>query len=151
MNARMQRECVEAVHKMGGVVTYDKNLHSPPYPQWLWKRLGIDAYSNVIAVGFDLRKENSVADPPVTDESLKCIASLHRLESLDLSNTDVTDAGLIFLIDLSALRILNLSYTDVTDVGLEVLTSLASLEALDLEGTPTTPVGRKERSREGTD
>lgn len=135
MSAQVQRECVEVVHRLGGVVTYDKTLHYPPFPQWLWKYLGIDAYSHVIAVGYDLRDENGVTDPPVTDASLECVASFSKLESLDLSNTDVTDAGLIHLIDLSALRILNLSNTDVTDVGLSELTNLSSLQFLDLEGT----------------
>ena len=135
MDAEKQRECVGAIHKMGGVVTYDKALHNPPFPKWLWKHLGIDAFSHVIAVGFDLRVENGVTDPAVIDTSLKCVASLYKLESLDLSNTDVTDAGLFYLGDLSSLRILILSNTDITNDGLKHLANLSSLEVLDLEGT----------------
>ena len=141
LRAHRQRECVAAIFRLDGTFGYDETLHDPPFPSWLWRRLGVDSYSDVIEVDFGIRYRHGIVTPPVTDAMLKCVSRLSQLQSLDLSGTQVTDAGLAQLGSLSKLRILNLSNTNVTDVGLTHLVGLSSLRVLDLRGTSVSPEG----------
>lgn len=77
-----------------------------------------------------------MANPDVTDDILKAVATLKRLHELDLNTAQVTDAGLENLKGLTELDTLRLAQTSVTDAGFAgVLAKLPALRRIDLKGT----------------
>jgi hypothetical protein len=77
-----------------------------------------------------------MANPDVTDETLKRLAGQRRLKTLDLNGTQVTDQGLAVLAELSSLQTLRLRGTKITDAGLKTLfDALPELKQLDLQQT----------------
>jgi hypothetical protein len=77
-----------------------------------------------------------MANPDVTDETLRSLQGLKVLRELDLDDTQVTDAGLVLLKDLPALTTLHLARTRITDEGFRAaLLSKDSLMRVDLTGT----------------
>ncbi len=134
-SARVQREAVAAIKKAGGHVEYDWHENSrgdvwPPF--WFVDRIGIDYCLNVVYVGLLDDASSRV---------LVHVASLNRLQTLDLGSTTVSDAGLEHLERLRSLKTLNLSSTNITDVELRHLKGLTRLEALDLHWTRITDAG----------
>jgi hypothetical protein len=83
----------------------------------------------------------SLGNCPVTDDGLKNLPALPRLELLNLSQTRVTDAGLAHLARHTGLRHLLLARTAVTDTGLEHLKGLNQLEGLVVTRTNVTEAG----------
>jgi hypothetical protein len=77
----------------------------------------------------------------VTDAGLKELAGLKDLRALDLSHTQVKGAGLKELAGLKRLRALNLAYTKVPDAGLKALAGMKSLQWLSLHRTKVTAAG----------
>ena len=111
----------------------------------------VDGQHHLTLTGWD-RKDYSIlrfkpdvvvlqmANPDVTDESLKLLQEMKDLQELDLSGTQVTDAGLKILTDLPALSRLRLARTKVTDQGFrDILFAKESLMQLDLSGTQVSP------------
>ena len=128
IRAKQQREAVIWVLKNGGTVEYDyeyegqKFIHDsqPSAPKLLLDLLGVDYFSAVTRVEFN-NSQKQVSD--VTP-----LASLTKLEDLELSDTQVSD--LAPLADLTNLKKLRLSITQVSDV--RPLAGLANLETLML-------------------
>ena len=73
----------------------------------------------------------------LTDEGVRHLARVPRLERLDLSGTSITDRGLEVLRQLPALRSISLAGTRITDAGAAHLAHTAALEAVDLSWTNT--------------
>ncbi len=73
----------------------------------------------------------------LTDDGIRHLARLPRLEHLDLSGTALSDRGLQILRDLPALKTLSLSGTAVSDVGVANLAHCQHLEKVDLAWTRT--------------
>jgi hypothetical protein len=69
------------------------------------------------------------------------LASLTKLESLDVSLTPFNDEGMKGLAGLQQLRRLHLRDTLVTDAGLQSLSGLTNLEELDLSGAKISDAG----------
>jgi hypothetical protein len=108
----------------------------------------VDGQRHLTLTGWD-RKDYSIlrfvpdvvvlqmANPDVTDESLKSLQEMKSLQELDLSGTQVTDAGLKILAELPALAKLRVARTKITDQGFrDTLLTKDSLMQLDLSGTP---------------
>jgi hypothetical protein len=57
------------------------------------------------------------AGPVVTDEAVRSLQALPRLEALDVTGTGVTDAGWENLTGFPALRVLKLSRSKLTAAG----------------------------------
>jgi len=77
-----------------------------------------------------------MANPDVTDTTLRLLGGLDQLRELDLNNTQVTDAGLALLAQLPALQRLRLANTPITDAGFrQHLARSTRLRELDLRGT----------------
>jgi hypothetical protein len=73
----------------------------------------------------------------LTDEGIRHLARLSRLEHLDLSGTALTDRGLSILRDLPVLKTLSLAATAVSDEGVGNLAYARDLEKVDLMRTRT--------------
>jgi len=82
-----------------------------------------------------------LSDKKVTDETLKTLAGLTKVTSLNLRGTDVTSAGLAQLKSLKGLTHLHLEKTKVDDAGLKHLKELPNLVYLNLYGTGITNAG----------
>ncbi len=92
---------------------------------------------------WDVRRLN-VESTQVSDASLPAIATMPRLEELDLSRCGVTDVGLEALLGHKTLKTLWLTgNAAVTDKSLAILASLPRLELTDLSGTSITEDGWK--------
>jgi hypothetical protein len=77
-----------------------------------------------------------MANADVTDETLKHIQGMNRLQELDLNDTQVTDAGLKRIAQLPKLQRLRLRNTRITDAGFrESLMQLELLRNVDVTGT----------------
>lgn len=77
----------------------------------------------------------------LSDDGMKPLSSMTKLERLEISGTDVGDDGLLYLKN-SPLNYLNLSGTRVTDKGLETIGKfIPTLAGLDLNDTAVTSKG----------
>lgn len=79
----------------------------------------------------------------VSDEGVNNLATLTKLEELDLSGGHITDASMKVIGRFSSLRELGLSSTDITDAGLMHLKNLRDLTTLHIDGSATTDDGLK--------
>ena len=66
----------------------------------------------------------------ITDKGLKEVAKLQNLESLHFNGTPITDAGLKELAKLQNLKGLSLEDTKITDAGLKEVAKLQKLKSL---------------------
>jgi hypothetical protein len=78
-----------------------------------------------------------MANPDVTDETLKLLSGFKLLKELDLNDTTVTDAGLAELRKCPRLESVRLKNTKITDTGFRAhLLDLDSLKEVDVRQTP---------------
>ncbi len=70
----------------------------------------------------------------VSDDGLKQVVPLSRLDALHLEKTSVSDAGMKQLATMQSLRTLDVSQTKMTKSGLKELARLKKLQVLSLEG-----------------
>jgi Leucine Rich repeat len=141
--AKVQRDSVAAIERVGGQVMYDwewKNgefigNEEPWAPNWLVDRIGVDYFGHVVRVSIDVfdvymmnldekRRFDAALVPPYErriDVALVQVGRLRRLEELDLNGLEVTDAGLAHLGGLTSLHTLVLRSTKVTDAGVKEL------------------------------
>ena len=123
--ATEQRDAVNAILRLGGIVRYDfesAGSTEPSAPVWLRRLIGEDYFRRVDSVNLN--------DLPVTDDELALLRLLPALEKVEIrSCAKVSDKGLIHLRELSNLRRLDLQGTQITDDGLKYLTALPALTA----------------------
>jgi len=135
-SAQQQRAAVAAMLKSNpaAAVLYDYEVEddgglnqpgTPPGPEWLRERLGVDYVSDV--AGIDMFYP--------TDADLRCVVRFPRLERLHLERSiDLTDAGLVQLASLKHLKRLVLGEADqVTDAGLLQLAKLRNLRVVRMD------------------
>ncbi len=155
------------IKRAGGNVSYDweyadghaipNRMQSLPRPRWLVKRLGLDYFGFVTKVqsvspgnrdselesiaSLGRLEELQLGGFLVTDSSLRHLTGMVNLQILDLSSCDLTDQGLIHLRGLTSLKMLDLKRTWVTDAGLAHLKGLTNLQMLNLEETEVSDAG----------
>ena len=95
---------------------------------------------------WDIRRLN-LEGTDITDASIAAIASMNRLEELDLSTCEISNLGLEPLRGHRSLRKLWLTNTSVTEELTDLLATLPRLEEIELAGTVYTDKGRKELAR----
>lgn len=98
---------------------------------------GTDAILADVAAIADARAIDLSGSRAVSDAGIRLLASLEKLEHLDLSGTGVTDAGLAAIARMPRLRTLILRGTRVTDAGASVLARAEALERVELQWTAT--------------
>ena len=77
-----------------------------------------------------------MANADVTDDTLRHLSGLKRLQELDLNDTQISDGGLRVLAEFPSLRVLRLRGTKVTDQGFrDHLLGKESLLELDARET----------------
>jgi hypothetical protein len=77
----------------------------------------------------------NVSNMPVTDDDLRAVARLSKIEKLLLNKTDITGDGLTSLKALNNLRSLSLSGTKVNAAALERITNFKSLQEVFIWNT----------------
>jgi len=131
--ARDQKQAVEMIRDMGGMVLYqyqvdqfqssrvilvtdkttDLPFPRPPGPEWLRRIVGDEYFFTVASIYLD--------GPHFTDASLLVAGQLTDAKFLRLDNTQITDAGLVNVKGLTNLQMLSLGTTQVTEEGVKQL------------------------------
>jgi len=86
-------------------------------------------------------EELYLSSTKITDEGLEHLKALENLEVLYLDSTRITDDGLSHLKNLTRLRVLSVTDTAISDAGLQHLHAQQELENLSLGGSKTTLAG----------
>lgn len=82
-----------------------------------------------------------LSHPEIDDRIAPQLATLTRLQWLDLGGTQISDEGLEALGELGELRTLHLDHTRVTNRGLQHVGKLSGLEELSLQATDVVDEG----------
>ena len=141
-SAKIQRQAVEVINKVGGV-QYDwqwshgsSATRSGPWaPKWLVEAAGVDFFSNVTVV--------EITGHETTDLEMRHIGNLTKLEKLRLYDVRASAPELARLRGLSELRMVVMIGPGVTDIALEALRGHTRLESVDFINTGITDAGLK--------
>lgn len=91
----------------------------------------------MVDLATNLGQKRASNQPKATDSTLRDLASLTSIETLELGNNrDVTDAGLVHLEPLKSLTTVYLYKTGIRGPGLVHLADLPNLESISLSYTP---------------
>ena len=94
----------------------------------------LTALSNLVSVTID-----DAATGNLTDDDLRWLAKLPRLESLELHGRNLTDAGIRHLAASPQLTSLSLAGNGFTDAGFAHLSDMHQLQTLSVHGNRLTP------------
>jgi hypothetical protein len=122
--ARVQRDAVAAIKRVGGLVGYNWRSAKPPGPDWVRRTLGPDFLDTATHVWL----QGEQCD----DESLRAACRLPWLEELIVVNTSVTDAAVEDIRHLTNLRSLDLRLNRITPRPLPHIAELSELRELKL-------------------
>jgi hypothetical protein len=140
-----EAEAIKALKKLGATFLYvDNKPGNPVRTVYLPGPKVTDASLKELKAFEQLQMLKLDSAKNITDEGVKELASLTKLEDLGLGSTQVTDAGLKHLAELKELKALSLSFTNITDAGLKELAAHKKLETLGLSFTKVTKDGVKE-------
>ena len=150
---RTQERAMAALRALEARVTLqDRTFGESPVAYWAWGLLGTRVFSKV---GVELYGEKvddqtlallpdispadviylEIVDASITDDGLKAVADLDRLERLSLRDLRITDRGLVHLAKLDRLRSLVVSESGVRGRALEELAD-SRIEQLHLYKSP---------------
>jgi hypothetical protein len=154
--ARRQKQAVDEVLRLGGVVRFDYQLDDkgglvddaqPSAPAWLREALGDEHFRKVVTLDLSYGGPR-LGENRITDERLTLIEGVPDLTTLELGRGfEITDEGLVHLRGLTNLKVLYLYNTSVEGPGLRHLTRLKRLEYLALNGAPVTDEGLSQIAR----
>ena len=141
----IQRRAVAAIRRAGGLVTYDYHVAaegtSNPNPQpwapgWLRRVAGDEWFQEVIVVS--LFDGPFLVETQVKEDLVPAVATLDRLEGLEISLYSLTPAGLAPLIELPRLKELHIRLhgPDPGPSDLAPLAKMRHLESLAVETSP---------------
>jgi internalin A len=126
--AMRELKTAEEIKAAGGDFgTSSRSDHAAP--RWLDLLLGSHYFTPVDSLRFPIG---------ATNEDLRQLSVMRRLERLMLSATRIDDDGLDRVAEMRHLTELNLRSTNVTDAGVDKLAALSELARLDLDATAVT-------------
>jgi Leucine-rich repeat (LRR) protein len=121
-------------------VTRDFNSPKHPFSFARFQGNGVTDEAIRALAAFPELERLSLSKSGITDDQLANLP-LRNLKHLDLSDTQLTDEGVAKLASLDKLESLEMVRTNVTGPGFEALTALKRLQAVDLDETPVTDDG----------
>src|SRR5262245_3114736 len=135
LRARRQRQIVETIQRLGGKVRYDYDpseirgtrQHQRSRGRWLTELIGPDLFAPLSGVYFG---ENT----QLTDDDLKFLAELPRLQAVELFGEGILDKTMKRLVHACRLRDLHLDDTLCTTAAVSRLPAAPSLEYFTLLG-----------------
>ncbi len=159
--AQRQRRTVEKIRRSDPHSTayYDYQKEDPAAlrgPEWLRRWLGDDYFQHVVSVSIYLSHGDVTPDDlanlpelkqlfsvrmPLTDDGMRTIARLQKLEWLAIYSDEFTDRGLEQLSSLTELEYLSVSSDQITGEGLLPLAALPNLRMLTLRSNSISPRG----------
>lgn len=138
-----QDAAAQRIIEAGGAINY-----APAKPAWLAPVVGRDIYKRAIWVDLEHRRIDDelltalhdmpyvtnlyLAANPITNDGIRYVVPMKKLERLSLWRTGVTDEGLKRIAGMKQLTGLDLHITAVSDDGLARLTNLTSLGEITL-------------------
>jgi hypothetical protein len=143
-----ENETVAAIKKLGGTVIFtDGDSKKPVRQVFLPGKKVTDEDLKMLAKLPKLEFLHLSGANKITDDGVKYLADLKQLTDLSLASTQVTDAGIKQLTGLTQLKKLSLSFLKVTDASVKDLSELKNLEEIGLSFTQVTPEGDSEHRR----
>ncbi len=145
--AAIQRRAVAKIMSAGGYVVYDYQIKAvredddnpqPWAPGWLRRVMGDEWFQEVNEV---VLTELGPTETEQSDDLLAAVATLDRLEKLEVDMQAINATSLVPLIGLTRLKELTLVPDRTTDSWLADLEKLGSLETLKLEYNEGIPTG----------
>ena len=130
---RREQVAVAKIKELWGTVQYHETIG----PDWLARHFRKVNEIDQVRTLFG----GQPPPPPITNDDLKDLRKLTRIEGLWLDYMRINDTGLEYLKELKNLKCLDLSGTQITDAGLIHLKRLTNLERLYLQGTQITDAG----------
>jgi hypothetical protein len=131
-----EAEAAAALTKAGAQVVIDRMLPGHPVTEVRFAlRQHDDELLNHVAACKQVRKVFIAGLTDFTDDGLKHLKGLRKLEFADLLHPSFTDEGVAYLVECPKLRWLNLSNTAVSDAVGAHLAKIKSLETLSLNMT----------------
>lgn len=123
----IERRATAEIQKLGGMV----NIEGPPgfrVTSVTFMFTGELTNGKQVFDGGPIVRQAVYNDTKITDDGLKHLKKLSKLQTLYLVANKVTDEGLKHLEGLTSLQTLHLSTPKVTDAGLEHLKGLSNLK-----------------------
>jgi len=136
----IERQATVEIQELGGMV----NFGSPPDLPVIsvtFMFTGELTNGKQVFDGGPMVRQAVTNDTKITDDGLKHLKKLSKLQSLYLDTNKVTDEGLKHLEGLTNLQTLHLDANKVTDEGLVHLEGLTNLQSLSLINTKVTDEG----------
>jgi Leucine-rich repeat (LRR) protein len=144
---RTQKVAVNRATQLGAGVAFDFMYDSDTdtwkknpkrlAPEWFINFMGEDFFRKPVIVNF------SEGSNP-NDDDLQVVSTFHALEQLTLDNQkNITDEGLRALKDLTKLEVLGLQGTNLTGVGLKYLPKCPNMRLLTLDRSQCSDEGLK--------
>lgn len=114
--ARRQRDAVQALRAIGGIVWYDFELNPTLWKAKVAKHKWVASFASHLGPDWwaDVEEVRLLANISVSKQTLEGLSKFPRLEELSLSSAAITDDDVPLLIKLSSLRRLDLSGTRVS-------------------------------------
>jgi hypothetical protein len=152
LRAKQHHQAVTNVERLGGFAYYDyefageelDRFAESPLPRWLLNVAGEDFFHDVVEIRLDAPGETVVSYLPglarlkrvvigrqATDEAMKYVGRLHRLEELHVFDaSNLSDAGIEQLRALKRLKSIHLTQSRLGDRSLRTLAMLPKLERI---------------------
>lgn len=125
----------DALKDMGAIIANDAQGVHPATIMMMSEKIEQDIDNAIEEVGkLKHLTHLETTDLPVTDDHLKTIAGLSKINSLVLSGSQITDAGLKNIAGLSKMDALYIDNTAISPAGVETVSGFKNLKILEMSG-----------------
>lgn len=125
----------DALREMGAIIVNDADGEHPATIMLMSEKIEKDLDGAVTNVGELTHLTHlEMTDLNVTDEHLKTVAGLKKINSLVLSGTQITDAGLKTISGLTQIDTLYVDKTSISPASVDIVAGFKKLKILDMSG-----------------